>query len=61
MVFLWIGVGIGILLVGMLIRKYVKTPKYNYVNVDLYCKTCGDRTNGFKCPLCENKKLTKNS
>jgi len=58
MVLLWIGIGLGITLIGVLIQKYVKTPKYDYLKVDLHCIKCGDRTNGFKCPQCEQEKTS---
>ena len=31
------------------------------INVQLnsHCETCGDVTNGLKCPQCENKKPAK--
>ena len=60
MVLLWIGIGIGLVLIGVMIQKYLKTPKYDYVKVDLHCIKCGDRTNGFKCPQCEQEKASKN-
>jgi len=53
MVMLWIGIGLGILTIAILILKYTKTPKYDYVKIDLNCNICGDRTNGLKCPKCE--------
>ena len=58
---LWIGIGLGIVLTTALIIKYIKTSKYDYFKIDLNCKNCGDRTNGLKCPKCENRKIYKNS
>ncbi len=57
MVMLWIGIGLGIVLISVLIVQYIKTHKYDYVKMDIHCKNCGDRTNGLKCPKCEPMKL----
>ncbi|BDQ31171.1 MAG: hypothetical protein K5798_09855 [Nitrosopumilus sp.] len=50
----WIGMGFGIILFTVLIGKYFKTSKYAYFKINLNCESCGDVTNGFKCPKCEN-------
>ena len=60
MTMLWIGIGLGIVLTLVLIRKYFQTPKYDYVKIDFNCKNCGYRTNGLKCPQCEHEKISKN-
>ena len=57
MVMLWIGIGLGIVLISVLIVQYIKTHKYDYVKIDIHCKNCGDRTNGLKCPKCEPMKI----
>ena len=59
MTLLLIGIGIGIGIMAILIKKYFQTPRYDYFKIDLHCTTCGDVTNGLKCPRCENKKISK--
>jgi ribosomal protein S27E len=54
MVFVWIGIGIGILLVTVLISKIIKLPRNSFITIR--CKKCGLKTSGLKCPLCENEK-----
>ena len=60
MTILWVAIGLGIVCVGILIRKYMNAHKYDYVQLNLHCKICGDVTNGLKCPHCENEKVPKN-
>ena len=55
MVLAWIGVAIGVLITIILIVKLIKTPKHEAVSKIQYCKTCGFRTNGLKCPKCDRK------
>ena len=52
MVLLWIGIGIGILIILILIVKVLKTPSHEAVSLSNYCKKCGYKTNGLKCPNC---------
>ena len=59
MVMLWIGIVLGIVMMTALILKYIKTGKYDYVKINLNCIHCGDRTNGLKCPKCEQRKVFK--
>jgi len=54
MVFVWIGIGIGILAVTILVFKVIKSPKNSFITIR--CKKCGLKTNGLKCPLCESEK-----
>jgi hypothetical protein len=54
MVFVWISIGVGILAVAILVFKVIKSPKNNFIT--LKCTKCGLKTNGLKCPLCENEK-----
>ncbi|TBR25301.1 MAG: hypothetical protein EPO63_02175 [Candidatus Nitrosotenuis sp.] len=54
MVIVWIGIGMGILLAIILIKKAIKTSPRTPFKLDLYCKKCGYKTNGLKCPRCEN-------
>ena len=54
MVLLWIGFGLVILIMILLIIKAKNTPKYDYVKINLFCRNCGIQTNGFKCPKCKN-------
>jgi len=60
MTILWVAIGLGIICVGFLIRKYMNTHKYDYVKLNFHCKNCGDITNGLKCPQCEHEKPSKN-
>ncbi len=53
MVLLWIGIALGVALFIVLSIKYTKTSKFDYVKINLHCESCGDKTNGFKCPKCE--------
>jgi len=54
---LWIAAAaVGILIVIVLIYKYTKTSKYDVVGFSAYCKICGDKINGLKCPKCEQQK-----
>jgi len=55
MVMLWIGIGLGVILIAALIFKYTTTHKFDYVKIDIDCRNCGDRTNGLKCPKCESR------
>ncbi len=55
MVFLWLGIGIGVILVIYLAIKYFKTSKNGYAKFTMNCVYCGDKTNGLKCMRCENK------
>ena len=54
---LWIiGAAIGITVVVILFYKFFKTPKLDVVGYSMFCKKCGDRTNGMKCARCEKEK-----
>ena len=54
---LWIAAAaIGILIIIVLIYKYSRTSKYDVLGFSMYCKICGDKINGLKCPKCEQKK-----
>ena len=55
MVFVLIGIAIGILIVGVLIIKAFKTPSREIVGMDIHCKKCGIKINGLACPKCEKK------
>ena len=55
MVLIWIGVAVGILIAVILLLKIVKTPSHEAITMNAYCKKCGYKTNGLKCPRCENK------
>lgn len=59
MTLLLIGITLGIMLMFGLIIKYIKTPKFEYVKIDLHCKNCGDVTNGLKCSKWEQRKVFK--
>jgi len=54
---LWIAAAaIGILVILVLIYKYVRTSKYDVLGFSMYCKICGDKINGLKCPKCAQNK-----
>ena len=53
MVLLWIGIAARILLLIILIIKAVKTHSRDVVGIDMFCRKCGIKTNGLKCPRCE--------
>ena len=53
MVLVWIGIAIGILIAVVLIVKIVKTPSYESISLNANCKKCGYKTNGLKCPKCD--------
>ena len=55
MVLLWIGIGIGILITTVLIVKAIKTSSQDVLGMDTYCRKCGIRMNGLKCPRCEKR------
>ena len=55
MVLVWIGIAIGVLIAIILIVKVMKTPSMDVLRMDTYCKKCGLKTNGLKCPRCEKK------
>ncbi|HEY8110247.1 MAG TPA: hypothetical protein VIG05_05230 [Candidatus Nitrosotenuis sp.] len=54
MVIVWIGIGIGVLLAIVLIKKIRRTSSTTPFKLGFYCKKCGYKTNGLKCPKCEN-------
>jgi len=58
MVFVLIGIAVGILIVAILIIKVTKTPSREIMGVDLRCIKCGIKTNGSKCPKCEKDTLS---
>ncbi|KFM14345.1 hypothetical protein AAA799O18_00591 [Marine Group I thaumarchaeote SCGC AAA799-O18] len=54
---LWIvAAAAGILISGILIYKYIKTPKHDVLGFSMYCKICGKKIVGLKCPSCTQKK-----
>jgi len=53
---LWIAAAaIGIIIAIILIYKYTKTSKYDVLGFSSYCKICGKKTDGLKCPNCSQK------
>jgi predicted Zn-ribbon and HTH transcriptional regulator len=54
MVLVWIGIAVGVLVAIILIKKIIKTSPRSAVIFNLYCKKCGYKTNGLKCPRCES-------
>ena len=55
MVLLWIGIAVGVLILIILIVKAIKTPPQEVLRSNMYCKICGFKTNGLKCPRCEKR------
>ncbi len=55
MVLVLIGIVIGIIIVTILIIKAAKTHSKDVLGFDMFCKKCGIKTNGLKCPKCEKK------
>ncbi len=55
MVLVLIGIIVGILLVTILIVKAAKTHSREVVGIDMFCRKCGIKTNGLKCPRCEKR------
>jgi len=53
MVLVLIGIVIGIIIVTILIVKAAKTHSKEVVGMDIFCRKCGTKTNGLKCPRCE--------
>ena len=54
---LWIVAAvIGVLVAIILIYKYFRTSKYDVLGFSMYCKICGDKINGLKCPKCAQNK-----
>lgn len=54
MVLILIGIAVGVLIAIILFIKVVKTPSYEAVTMQSTCKKCGYKTNGLKCPRCDN-------
>jgi predicted Zn-ribbon and HTH transcriptional regulator len=53
LVLVWIGIAVGILIAIVLLVKVVKTPSHEAITMNAYCKKCGYKINGLKCPRCE--------
>jgi rubrerythrin len=53
MVLVLIGIIVGIIIVTILIVKAAKTHSKEVVGMDIFCRKCGVKTNGLKCPRCE--------
>ncbi len=53
MVLVLIGIIVGIIIVAILIVKASKTHSKEVVGMDIFCRKCGVKTNGLKCPRCE--------
>jgi hypothetical protein len=60
MVIVWIGLGIGVILAIILIKKITKTSPMASFRLGVYCKKCGYKTNGLKCPKCESASNRQN-
>ncbi len=54
MVLVWIGIGLGILIAIILFSRILKKSSSSPITFNPYCKKCGYKTNGLKCPKCEN-------
>ncbi len=55
MVLALIGIAVGVLIVIILIIKASKTSSRDVVGIDMFCRKCGIKTNGLKCPKCEKR------
>ena len=55
MVFVLIGIAIGVLIAIILIIKAIKTSPQDVVGVDMHCRKCGIKINGSTCPKCEKR------
>ena len=55
MVLVLIGIVVGIIIVAILIVKATKTHSKEVLGIDMFCRKCGIKTNGLKCPKCEKK------
>ena len=55
MVLIWIGIAAGILIAFLLVLKITKTKPHEGFALGPYCKKCGYKTNGLKCPYCSKK------
>ncbi len=55
MVLVWIGLGIGVLIIIALIVKLLRTPSHSAVKFENRCQKCGEITHGLKCPKCDRK------
>ena len=60
MVLIWIGLAIGILIAVILIVKITKTPSHEAISLTVHCKKCGYKTNGLKCPKCDENSFFSN-
>ena len=60
MVIVWVGIGVGVLLAVFLIKKIMKTSPRAPFRLGFYCKKCGYKTNGLKCPRCQNTPSRQN-
>ena len=56
MVLTYIGIAIGVIILIAIIVKLLKSPPNAVLSLNLYCKKCGFKTNGLKCPKCDEKK-----
>ena len=57
MVVAWIGIGLGVLIIAIIIVKLLRTPSHEAVSVETRCRICGEKTNGLKCPKCSKSGL----
>lgn len=60
MVLIWIGLAVGIIIAVILISKIIKTPSFEAMTLNTQCKKCGYKTNGLKCPRCDNNSFYSN-
>lgn len=59
MVFVWIGIGVGVLIAAVLIKKIIKTSPKDPFKIGIYCNKCGYKVNGLKCPRCASTSSQK--
>ncbi|MFM8659178.1 MAG: hypothetical protein ACKOCQ_04495 [Candidatus Nitrosotenuis sp.] len=54
MVLVYVGIGIAVLIAIFLFKKILSSSPSNAFKFEVFCKKCGAKTGGLKCPRCEN-------
>lgn len=55
MAIVYIGIAVAILIMIVLLVKVSRSKKSEFLAMNTYCKKCGSKTNGLKCPRCDTK------
>ncbi|NDB32854.1 MAG: hypothetical protein EB158_07035 [Nitrosopumilaceae archaeon] len=53
-VLVYIEIGIAILIAIFLFKKILSSSPSSAIKFEIFCKKCGYRTGGLKCPRCED-------